>query len=76
MQRAEGFGLEFCPEAGNTVRRANRECHAPRSQADNSSCCRLYLGHNLFLKCRPSLSETACSWFMIRVRSTCRMSAG
>src|SRR5262249_15410122 len=51
---------------------SSRSCRrrlAHRAKGNDSSCCRPRSRHNLFLQTRPSLSATACSWFMMRVRA-------
>ena len=49
--------------------RSRRRRLAHGASRNDSSCCRPRSRHNLFLQRRPSLSATACSWFMIRVRA-------
>src|SRR5215470_5523185 len=49
--------------------RSSRRRLAQGAKGNASSCCRPRSRHNLFLQTRPSLSATACSWFMMRVRA-------
>src|SRR5215469_82267 len=46
--------------------RSSRRRLAQGAKGNDSSCCRPRSRHNLFLQTRPSLSATACSWFMMR----------
>src|ERR1017187_2127024 len=53
----------------STPSRSLRRRLAHGANGNASSCSRPASRHSLFLQCRPSLSATACSWFMIRVRA-------
>ncbi len=51
---------------------SSRSCRrrlAQGAKRNDSSCSRPASRHNFFLQRSPSLSATACSWFMIRVRA-------
>ena len=49
--------------------RSRRRRLAHGANGNDSSCSRPASRHNLFLQRSPSLSATACNWFMIRVRA-------
>jgi hypothetical protein len=53
----------------SSCRRSRRRRLAQGANASDSSCSRPASRHSRFLQRSPSLSATACSWFMIRVRA-------
>ena len=53
----------------NNSSRSRRRRLAHGANANDSSCSRPASRHSRFLQSKPSLSATACNWFMIRVRA-------
>ncbi len=64
------FGLnrdhDYYFELPREEERRRRLAHG--ANRNDSSCSRPGSRHSRFLQRRPSLSATACNWFMIRVR--------
>jgi hypothetical protein len=65
--------LDSTPRSSGSVDPATptsrRRRLAHGANRNGSSCCRPRSRHNRFLQRSPSLSATACSWFIIRVRA-------
>ena len=57
----------FSRSSNSSKSRRRRLAH--RANRNDSSCPRPSSRHNLFLQRRPSLSATACNWFIRRVRA-------